>query len=162
MRPESIRSLETCDWHTTVRVDTRNELLAGPTCDEKHVREKVVTSLPPAYTQWQAATRHAAPPTEYSPHCPKSTGSMSRPSVTFPRNDERFALDPGLSAESQRIQLRADVTSSVREVTWFVDGQEIGKARWPYALTWQLSPGPHTVEVDVSGKRSKGVSFLVL
>ena len=126
------------------------------------MRERVITTLPSEYAEWQASHLHSAPPTDYSPHCPNDAESKTEPLVTFPRSNERFAIDPGTATEHQRIRLTVHVPSPVNEVTWYVDGKEIGKASWPYAITWQLSPGSHTVEVAISGARSQGVPFLVL
>ena len=162
IRPDSLRKLEMCDWHSKIRIDKRNNLLAGPTCSDEHVTEKIISALPADYAQWQAARLHHAPPSEYSPHCPGPNNEHAHAEVTFPRRNERFAIDPGYSPQNQRIRMTVQIAKPVKEVVWFINGKEIGKANWPYAITWQLSPGEHKVQVASSGHKSPEVSFLVL
>jgi penicillin-binding protein 1C len=162
IRTASYQQLASCDWHKTVAIDGRNNLLAGPQCDEHVTHHKVVTQLPPVYAGWEAARGHAPPPSSYSPLCPAKDEHPSHARITFPRVDERFALDPGLPRATQRIQLTAQVDDAVQEVTWIINGEPVGKAQWPYGLTWELSPGTHRVQVAAAGVHSPEIRFQVL
>jgi penicillin-binding protein 1C len=161
MRRSHIASHGTCEWHQHRRIDKRNGLLAGAKCPTRFVEDRVITSLPPKYAQWEAARLRTAPPSEFSPLCPREGFAKSKALVTFPRSGERFALDPGQSAQRQRIRLTAQVDAGVGQVTWMVDGERVGKARWPYTLSWSLKPGDHNVQVVAAGKRSPAVAFQV-
>ncbi len=88
--------------------------------------------------------------------------------VTFPREGDIFKLDPVLRREHQLIKLRASLRFQVPadKVEWFINGQKIGEAGFPYSVFWRLKPGSYTIRAKAmaGGQKieSAAVSFTVL
>ncbi len=88
--------------------------------------------------------------------------------VNFPRDGDVFKLDPVLRMEHQRIRLRASVgfPDASARVEWFINGQKIGEAGFPYSIFWHLMPGSYTIKAKaISGGKimeSAAVRFTVL
>lgn len=59
-----------CPIHQSRRIDTRNELLAGPECPAEFVREQVFANVPGDWLDWALRRGERLPPTAYSPLCP--------------------------------------------------------------------------------------------
>jgi penicillin-binding protein 1C len=79
------------------------------------------------------------------------TGGLSFPSrleVAFPRSGDTFKIDPVLRSEYQRIKLRAAVPAGegIAKVQWWVNGDKIGEAGFPFSIFWNLRPGSFTIK----------------
>jgi membrane carboxypeptidase/penicillin-binding protein PbpC len=89
------------------------------------------------------------------------------PVLVSPAPDTRFAIDPGVPQDRQRLELvaQADPASNL---TFFVDHAPVAQLRGsPYITWWQLRPGIHRAYVEVvttSGAimHSPEVTFSVL
>ena len=150
-----------CAFHQQVAIDVRNGLLAGPGCPPEHTRTRLVEALPVAYTEWQAQTRGPWKPTAWSPHCPSTGEVPGRLAVTAPLPGETYLVEPGYDRATQTLRLAAHVDPPVAEVTWLVDGRPVGKAAWPYQLTWPLRRGAHELQVAAAGRVSAPVPVVV-
>ncbi len=148
-----------CDWHRELLVDRRNGLRAGEGCPARHVERRVLELLPPEYAAWQAS-RGGLAPRSFSPLCP-ARGEGGRLAVTFPRPGEVFLLEPGYPAQTQTLELRAEVEGAVSEVAWRIDGATVARARFPFSASWPLRPGAHTVEAEARGLRTPPIAFEV-
>jgi len=149
-----------CDWHRTVRIDTRNGLRASARCPAEHVEERVVTELPGAYARWEAV-HGAGAPTRWSPLCPPDGVAVDAVVVTHPSGGDVFLVEPGYDRSTQTLELSVEVDPPVPEVTWWVDGQPVTEAAWPYEASWPLQPGDHEVWVQVGDRASEPVTFQV-
>ena len=152
---------EPCPWHREVAIDRRNGLLASPRCPARFVDHRVFAALPASYSSWQRAHDFESPPTRESPLCPSAGVIPGALVITYPRPGEVFLIEPGYDPRTQTLGLTAEVDPPLPEVTWHLDGRPLAAARWPYDTTWQLRPGPHTLELIAAGKRSDPISFEV-
>ncbi|MBK8011619.1 MAG: penicillin-binding protein 1C [Deltaproteobacteria bacterium] len=152
--PKSKRPEASCPWHREVRVDRRNGLLASEKCPKAFVQRRVFARLPPVYARWQAeAAPESAPPTRYSPHCPKDGKVKNAVVITHPKTDEVFLLEPGYAASTQSVALEAEVDPPAASLRWLIDGREVAAAEWPYGAYWTLERGRHAL-VAVAGTSS--------
>jgi membrane carboxypeptidase/penicillin-binding protein PbpC len=67
----------------------------------------------------------------------------SRISIVYPLPGDCFLLSP--QAEEVEITLKALGRAPVQQVSWFVDGREVGAVGPPYQLTISLPRGRHTL-----------------
>ncbi len=65
--------------------------------------------------------------------------------IVFPDHGDIFKIDPILKHNHQQIRLQILTTYDLNDVTWYVDGQRLGKISYPYSYYWQLNPGDHTI-----------------
>jgi len=86
------------------------------------------TAAPPPASAW-------ASPTAPDP------GKMSRINIVYPLPGDRFLLAP--RDEGVAVTLKAMCRSRMRQVSWFVDGREVGTVGPPYHLTVSLARGRH-------------------
>jgi penicillin-binding protein 1C len=147
-----------CSFHREIELDRRNGMLAGAGCPEQHVQRQVMTVYPPVYRAWAHARGVAAPPTTYSPLCPnRSAGSHAgaRVSIRFPQSGDRYHVDPDLRRAFQQLPLEATVRGWVSEVRWLVDGRLVARSPYPYAASWTIRRGRHTISAVLpDGARS--------
>jgi hypothetical protein len=91
---------EYSDVRKLMAIDKRNNLLASPSCPKKYVVYKNFVILPTIFKDWAMAQGLPAPPANYSPLC----GDLRiidnyQLTITSPRDDSRFYLDPEMPAE---------------------------------------------------------------
>jgi hypothetical protein len=67
----------------------------------------------------------------------------SRVSIVYPLAGDRFLMAP--QAEAVEITLKAMGRAPVKQVSWFVNGREVGTVGPPYQLSVPLPRGRHTL-----------------
>jgi penicillin-binding protein 1C len=74
--------------------------------------------------------------------------SPARIEVAFPRSGDSFKIDPVLRREHQRIKLKASVPAGegIGKVEWWVNGEKVGEAGFPFSIFWNLRPGSFTIK----------------
>ncbi|MFC2155412.1 penicillin-binding protein 1C [Acidobacteriota bacterium] len=150
-----------CRTHRLMRIDKRNGLLASNRCPARYVEKKVFEILPAIYTEWQAGHKRERPPTRYSPFCPPGGITADALVITSPRKGEIYLMEPGYDRRTQSLRFSGEVDPLLPEVTWLVDGRDVGTAQWPYETDWPMAKGRHTLEMVGGGKRSDPISFEV-
>lgn len=136
-----------CTAHVEARIDTRNGLLAGPTCPAAVTELRTFTHLPdhPAWSR-----RHLRPPPELvSPLCPGAEDALpvQRLRIESPADGTAYYLDSQLPAEVQQVGLFAHVPAGA-EVQWRVDGQVVATGARAF---WPLRRGVHRIEAQSGG-----------
>jgi penicillin-binding protein 1C len=147
---------ERCPWHRIIALDARNGLRAGPNCPSEHVVERTYAVLPSTYSAWQAE-HGSAPPAKYSPLCPANGAVADAVTITYPRANETFLIEPGYARTTQSVKLMAEVDPPVDELTWIVDGNSIASVGFPYETHWTLDAGAHRIEARAGKKKSEAV-----
>ncbi len=150
---------EICTWHDPIAIDRRNGLRASDRCPQDHVEHRVVEQLPAEYAHWQATA--AETPLAFSPHCPARGLVTDAVVVTNPRPGEVFIVEPGYTRRTQTLAFAAEVSPATAAVTWWLDGEKIDVADWPYEAAWKLKRGHHRVVAVAAGRRSEAVRFEV-
>jgi penicillin-binding protein 1C len=162
MPAEAARALAPCTLHERVRVDRRNGLLAGPSCDDADVVERDYERYPPQFAEWARVAGRPTAPDESSPLCPLDgpAGASGELRITSPPDGARFAIDPDRPASLQRLDVRVAAPQAARRVRLRVDGDllaEVGPRFVPgagavgYAFAWQLTPGDHVLVAEAEG-----------
>ena len=154
-------SAHDCEHHQKLRLDVRNGLLAGETCQAQFTTRRAFEVLPPQYAQWQAEHPRRAPPTGYSPLCPRTGPAAGAVVITWPRQGEVFLIEPGYARSTQSLALTAEADLGQAEVRWLMDGMEIAKASIAQRPLWALAKGRHSLEAEVRGRKSLPVTFEV-
>ncbi len=164
------RPLRTCDMHETVTIDTRNGLLATPTCPSRFVAERTFERFDGPFASWAEATGRTDAPVDTSPLCPGGGGSgplrghgsgrQADVAIRYPHDGARFVVDPDRPRSAQAIPLKVDAPSSAM-VALFVDGRLAGKAGGGTPVYWPLERGTHEIIAETSGRRSEPVNIVV-
>jgi len=142
------------DVYQRLAIDQRNGLLAGETCDSRHVKQEDFTAFPLELEKWARESGYKLPPKDYSPFCPKS-GEQSGTrllQITRPAAGDSFRLDPLVPDENEKIILEARAAGDIKSVVWSVGEETIGIGYPPdFQQIWTPRAGQWPIEAD-SGK----------
>jgi penicillin-binding protein 1C len=140
-----------CELHVLTHVDALGREQDARCGGEERVRER----YPLEYRAWAERAGRPLLGRSVSPTCaPAAEPTESR--VTFPREGQRFAIDPD---GPPRQELVLTAASSAQRVRFVIDGASTAELGLPFRLPWRLSPGSHRVAVEVDGVRSEPVRF---
>jgi penicillin-binding protein 1C len=70
----------------------------------------------------------------------------TRITIKEPLPGGTFMIDPDTPRALQTLSLRANVTPTVPEIVWHVDGKPFTSASYPYTVRWPLTAGTHTIQ----------------
>lgn len=140
-----------CPFHTSVRIDSRTALLAGPSCPSEFVVTKSMLALPETYADWARRQRLAIAPTVESPLCPRADPLVRSVRIREPRPAARFLFDPDTPPELSTVRLSASVQPATAEVVWLVDGTPLARVGYPHEARLTLTPGRHVIRAVLAG-----------
>jgi penicillin-binding protein 1C len=146
-----------CRIHSFVRVDSRDGSLAEESSPELFVDRRVAYELPPEFAQWLKDSGKFSPP----PRAAKKPARAQALAITRPRSGDVYIVEPGYDRRSQSIELAASAARALERVDWYVDGELVATAEWPYAASWRLARGAHAVVARSGAASSAPVSFEV-
>lgn len=153
-----------CPFHKNLRIDRRNGLLAGPTCDPQHTLQRPFVLVPPAYQLWAHIMQLSQPPHRYSPACPPAH-KTSDPSLSLhirsPTNGARYIFDETIPSDYSTLSLEVDVSRPVDSIVWYANGHEIGRKSWPYRMRWPLRRGTFRLFATTPDGRFRSPPVLV-
>ncbi|MDI3283479.1 penicillin-binding protein 1C [Polyangium sp. 15x6] len=156
---------ETCDWH--VRASTREGAGPGETpfvCDSQGSRSIVV--LPETYDGFLAALPSGAPGHDpfglpwlsrsSVPGCGDQAHAEAMLRIDGPAAGSVFVY--GDEGDAQVIVLSASAVGGsperrVSEVEFVVDGEVVGRSRWPFRVRYQATRGDHELVVRPADPR---------
>jgi penicillin-binding protein 1C len=144
---------EPCAWHRHVQIDTRNGLLAGPSCPPGATHQAAVVSLPDRYQAWAKRAGLPSPPERWSPGCPgeaSASATGGRVVILSPSDGGRYHLLPDLAPDRQRILGEAHGPATSLE--WRLDGAPLGQHPSGAQVPIPLTPGAHELSVSVPGR----------
>lgn len=156
------------DAYSRLAIDRRNGLLAHAKTPKRYVEWRTFIQLPPRYSEWAAQAGLPQPPQQVSTGTNVVRAAASRagrernPAATAvastrhaelriisPENGESLLRDPSLPASRNTIGLRVEVSLTVPQVLWYVDGKPYQVVAYPYAARWQLQPGEHVIQAGI-------------
>ncbi|MCI0698355.1 transglycosylase domain-containing protein [candidate division KSB1 bacterium] len=141
---------EYSDVQKVMAIDKRNDLLASPSCPKKHIVYKKFVLLPSIFKDWAIAQGLPVPPVNYSPLCDNHRIIDDyQITITSPRDDSRFYLDPEMPADASVLALNCLVEPGAKDVLWLVDGEEFRVAPFPYKVNWPMQPGKYVFQAVV-------------
>jgi penicillin-binding protein 1C len=137
-----------CPYHQRVEVDARTGLAVSPVCRAgREVEPRVYLTWPSSIRRWLTEQHRSLPsPPAYAPGC-EPGGAERAPEIVSPAAGQVALLIPGVSPEEQEVPLEAEAAHD-RELTWFVNGRFLGKARADERLWWTPAPGTHEILVS--------------
>ena len=145
---------ESCAIHVEAHVDARGREVDASCGGSLRVLER----YPEQYAAWARQAGRPLAGASLAPDCPPRTAAPGIPRITFPRDDQSFAVDPD-GPTRQEIVLTA--TSSAPTLHLLIDGRPTEELRPPFRLAWPLSPGDHRVQAQAGDTRSAEVTFSV-
>ena len=137
-----------CPYHAAIDVDRATGLALNPSCRAGRDYETRSYVVWPASIRRFLSQRHRwlpAPPS-LAPDC-ETAGRRMPPSILSPPAGQILVLLPGVAAADQEIPLQAESTSPGATLSWFVDGEFLGKAAAAERLWWLPSAGEHEIVV---------------
>ena len=129
-----------CKVHQSFAVDRRTGTLAGPMTPPERVEIRSYAVLPPQFAAWGTMHGYGPPP---SPSTESPSVSIA---IKEPIDGSVFRFHPDTPQQLQSIALRANVTPTVPEIVWYVDGEPFQKVSYPYTTRWHLCAGSHAVQ----------------
>lgn len=129
---------EICNWHTVLRIDRRNGLLAGEGTPDKFVTGKLFLIPPPTFMEW-AKKRGLNPPEKFS------SLKEHEFEIVHPVDGAIFQSLPDLpkNYQSLRLELKTDITWE--KVIWMVDGKFFTISSFPFRERWNIEKGMHEI-----------------
>jgi penicillin-binding protein 1C len=136
-----------CPYHQRVEVDAKTGLAVSPVCRAgREVESRVYLTWPSGIRRWLTEQHRSLPtPPAYAPGC-ELGGAEHAPAILSPAEGQVALLIPGVSPEQQEVPLEAEAAHD-RELTWFVNGKFLGRARPDERLWWTPAPGTHEILV---------------
>ncbi len=156
---------ETCSMHRVVVSDRRTGRRAGVSTPEWARAEKAVMVPPPELRAWLADVESEPGAGHWGGEEDGEAGdaeAAGRPAVLFPDDGDVFKIDPDVCRSVQAVRLRAAVPLPDTELTWYLDGRVLARARADEPVFWELEPGRHRLAVQAGGELSQPVRFVVL
>jgi penicillin-binding protein 1C len=117
------------------------------------------------FMEWPASVRrfladqhrHWPSPPTLSDGCAPG-GDRTPPAIISPPARQITFLLPGVPPERQELPLEAESHSATAALSWFVDGEYLGKAPAHERLWWTPRPGHHEILVsDEAGRVARRV-----
>jgi penicillin-binding protein 1C len=84
--------------------------------------------------------------------------TRSRIDIVTPHESDRFILSP---YHRNRVLLRALPKPVVRDVIWFIDGQEVATTPPPYEYFWTPTKGRHTIHAVTPDRQASAITIFV-
>lgn len=147
---EGTEPKEKSDMDKKVKIDIRNNLLAGDSCPSQFVIEKTYTVYPPELYSWARENDQVLIPTHYSPLCSgaRSVSENSFMEIIYPREKTVFESAP-LMVQNQAVVFEVNVSTDIIRVRWFVDGKFYSEStQFPFSASWKPIIGYHTVYAE--------------
>jgi penicillin-binding protein 1C len=137
-------------------IDVRSGTLANRDTPPAFTALRTFANLPARYAAWAERQGWLPLPqrvadTAPAPWFAAATGHEITLNILAPGSGAVFLRDPTLPSHASTIALRAEVSTPVPAVLWFVDGEEFALAASPYLVRWPLVPGEHTVQAQIPG-----------
>jgi len=166
-----MRAGDACPVRRRERVAPDAIQVSGTACTwHQPINGEVVTTWPDRYRAWADANGLRSPlerraEVRLARHATATTGE-ARPRaaaglhVAHPAEGTVFLIDPTLRAEFQALPFRA-VGAGGGQVSWTVNGREVGSAGADGSVLWPLQRGSHVAVVRDAGGRTAEVSFTV-
>lgn len=138
---------EPCPYHQRVEVDVATGLAVGPQCRAgREVESRVYLSWPASIRRFLGEQHRRLPePPAPAPGC-EPGGAEAAPRIVSPPEGQVALLIPGVAPEQQEVPLEAEAAHA-RELTWFVDGTYLGRAKADERLWWTPRAGTHEILV---------------
>jgi Penicillin-Binding Protein C-terminus Family len=150
--PRAHASLEACDMHEFVRIDSRNDERADD-CVGPSIAQKSFETFPIALQSWARSAHRELAPQIQSPLC----GSTAKPShdlalqIASPNDGASYVLDPSRPFSLQSLAVRINAPADATHVRLRVDGRVLGDADASHRVRWNLSPGAHVLVAEADG-----------
>jgi penicillin-binding protein 1C len=142
-----------CSFHVAVDVDLDSGLALDPSCRQGRRWESRSFLVYPAAVRRFLGDRAwlERPVPSPAPECRPASGSRP-PRIVSPAHGQVVMLPPGLDPALQEVPLVADSAVIGGTVSWFVNGEFLGRAAPCEAMWWVPKPGSHELLVmDASG-----------
>ena len=155
---EGTEPKEVSKLHKKIKIDKRNNLLAGETCPEDFVQEKTFIDYPPEAYTWAVEDKQEVIPRQFSPLCngsqQVSEGTFLQ--ITYPKEKTVFEYAPQL-VTNQAVVFEINTSSDINRVLWYVDGALFKTINdMPFKASWFPQIGKHTIKAIgeiASGKK---------
>ncbi|XXF76057.1 penicillin-binding protein 1C [Myxococcaceae bacterium GXIMD 01537] len=138
---------EPCPYHQRIEVDSATGLAVTPQCRAgRAVASRVYLTWPASIRRFLGENQRRLPePPALAPGC-EAGGAQAAPQIVSPPPGQVALLIPGVAPEEQEVPFEAEASHD-GELTWFVNGAYLGRARADERLWWRPSVGTHEILV---------------
>ncbi len=145
---EGTEPKENSTIHKKIKIDGRNNLLAGPSCPNEYIKEKIFIDYPPEVYTWAVEDGQEVIPRRFSPLCDGVGKNESKTylEITYPKEKTVFESAP-LMVNNQAVVFEVHTSADINKVTWYVDGILINSVtEFPFKTSWIPTLGKHSVK----------------
>lgn len=145
---EGTEPKEISNLHKKVRIDKRNGLLAGQSCQKDFVEEKIMINYPPEVYTWALEDNQEVIPQQFSPLCGFDQVTSNEPflEITYPRSGTVFESAPSL-INNEAAVFEVNVSQDINRVSWYIDNILLETSSiFPFHISWKPIPGKHTIK----------------
>jgi penicillin-binding protein 1C len=136
--PESAE-IETCTVHS----------LAGDP-------PRLAYNLPAEYDRWLRENGRYIPESVH-----QETTNQRDIRISRPREGDIYITEPGYNPAYQTLEFAATSDSRPSKIYWYLNGEAVGEAPWPYGFNWKLSKGTYRLIARWGNLESEAVHFEV-
>ena len=163
--PTSAVPTERCPYHVEVDVDVETGLALPMTCrlsreSGRTVETQTFVDLPADVRRWmRTRLGDVSEPPRSHPAC-AAIETPSGPRISSPPANQTLVLMHGKPADSQKLPMEAQVDGA-DSLSWFVDGEFLGRATSGERLWWTPERGEHEVLVMTGDGQSARRTLMV-
>lgn len=146
--------VQPCPFHVRLDVDSATGLALSPGCRQGRSWEsRIFVRFPSSVRRFvEARGRQLPEPPRQAEGCAPSSAGRAL-AILHPPAGHTALLLPGLDPSAQQVPLEAEASGS-EPLTWFVDGELLGRAAADERMWWVPVQGRHEILVSDEGGRS--------
>lgn len=148
---------QACPYHVEMDIDLDSGLALNPSCRSgRNYERRSFVVWPSSIRRWLARGHRWLPsPPSLAADC-RTTDERRPPTIVSPPAGQVLVLVPGVPTTQQEVPLAAETQGQEGMLSWFVDGEFLGRAPADERLWWQPEPGRHDILVlDAAGQSAR-------
>lgn len=147
-----------CELHTELEVDLASGQRVTAACRAGKTTETRVAVVWPAEVRRWLTEHPVSTVPSLHPDC-REAAPLQPPRIVAPAAGAVAVLVPGLPADDQELALQADAAGT--RLSWFLNGEYLGKVDADDVVWWTPRPGRHTLVVQDESGASDRLEFEV-
>jgi penicillin-binding protein 1C len=117
---------------------------------------RLAYNLPAEYDRWLLENGR------YVPERTRQEATVEKDiRISRPREGDIYITEPGYDPVYQTLEFAATSDLRPQEIQWYLNGDAIGKAPWPYNFNWQLVKGSYRLFARSGNLESEAIHFEV-
>ena len=133
--------------HKKVKIDIRNQLLAGDNCPSQFIKDEIFIDYPAQVYSWALANGYKTLSLKYSPLCTGKnlTSREDFLTIIYPKQKTIFETAPQI-VNNENIVFEINYSASIQSVTYYLNNQKlVTLTQYPFNYSWQPKIGQYSL-----------------